>query len=324
MKRAGRRRDRQHLVGGGGRGLPLRGLQDDQGGGDRAGRSRSRSSTPRRHPRQRHPARADEHADGDRAAGESHRKSRDEVVAERDSRVPLGRKMGTGWDVAQAALFLASDDARFITGGAAGRRRVEPAGRVSGARDAARGVDSGRRAGGRDPQPLQRLLLECLVVDLAVGGPPDRVDRDHAAWAPCSAARRSFTWAMSSAVVDRRRRRRGSTTAVMASPNLSSGTPTHDGVAHRRVGLEHLLDLLGEHLLAAGVDAHRAAAEQGERAVGLDRGVVAGDRVALAVDDEERGRRLLRVLVVADRLWPRDRDPADLARARLRRRGRRR
>ena len=43
-------------------------------------------------------------------------KSRQEVVAERDARVPLGGKMGTGWDVAQAALFLASDDARFITG----------------------------------------------------------------------------------------------------------------------------------------------------------------------------------------------------------------
>jgi NAD(P)-dependent dehydrogenase (short-subunit alcohol dehydrogenase family) len=43
-------------------------------------------------------------------------KSREEVVAERDARVPLGGKMGTGWDVAQAALFLASDDARFITG----------------------------------------------------------------------------------------------------------------------------------------------------------------------------------------------------------------
>ena len=43
-------------------------------------------------------------------------KSRAEVVAERDSRVPLGRRMGTGWDVAHAALFLASEDARFITG----------------------------------------------------------------------------------------------------------------------------------------------------------------------------------------------------------------
>src|SRR5271154_3055608 len=43
-------------------------------------------------------------------------KSRSEVAAERDSKVPLRRKMGTGWDVANAALFLASDEAGFITG----------------------------------------------------------------------------------------------------------------------------------------------------------------------------------------------------------------
>jgi NAD(P)-dependent dehydrogenase (short-subunit alcohol dehydrogenase family) len=43
-------------------------------------------------------------------------KSRAEVAAERDSKVPLRRKMGTGWDVANAALFLASDEASFITG----------------------------------------------------------------------------------------------------------------------------------------------------------------------------------------------------------------
>jgi NAD(P)-dependent dehydrogenase (short-subunit alcohol dehydrogenase family) len=43
-------------------------------------------------------------------------KSRAEVEAERDAQVPLGGKMGTGWDVANAALFLASDEARFITG----------------------------------------------------------------------------------------------------------------------------------------------------------------------------------------------------------------
>jgi len=42
--------------------------------------------------------------------------SREEVVEGRDSRVPLGRKMGTGWDVANAALFLHSDEASFITG----------------------------------------------------------------------------------------------------------------------------------------------------------------------------------------------------------------
>ena len=42
--------------------------------------------------------------------------SRDEVVAMRDAKVPLGNKMGTAWDVANAALFLVSDEARFITG----------------------------------------------------------------------------------------------------------------------------------------------------------------------------------------------------------------
>jgi NAD(P)-dependent dehydrogenase (short-subunit alcohol dehydrogenase family) len=43
-------------------------------------------------------------------------KSRAEVAAERDAKVPLRRKMGTAWDVANAALFLASDEANFITG----------------------------------------------------------------------------------------------------------------------------------------------------------------------------------------------------------------
>jgi NAD(P)-dependent dehydrogenase (short-subunit alcohol dehydrogenase family) len=43
-------------------------------------------------------------------------KPRAEVVAARDAKVPLRRKMGTAWDVAYAALFLASDEANFITG----------------------------------------------------------------------------------------------------------------------------------------------------------------------------------------------------------------
>ena len=43
-------------------------------------------------------------------------KPRAEIEAMRDSKVPLRRKMGTGWDVANAALFLASDEANFITG----------------------------------------------------------------------------------------------------------------------------------------------------------------------------------------------------------------
>ena len=43
-------------------------------------------------------------------------KPRAEVAAARDAKVPLRRKMGTAWDVANAALFLASDEASFITG----------------------------------------------------------------------------------------------------------------------------------------------------------------------------------------------------------------
>jgi NAD(P)-dependent dehydrogenase (short-subunit alcohol dehydrogenase family) len=42
--------------------------------------------------------------------------SREELISQRDRQVPLGGKMGTAWDVAYAALFLASDEAKFITG----------------------------------------------------------------------------------------------------------------------------------------------------------------------------------------------------------------
>ena len=41
--------------------------------------------------------------------------SHDEMVAKRNALCPMGR-MGTGWDIARAAAFLASDDAQFITG----------------------------------------------------------------------------------------------------------------------------------------------------------------------------------------------------------------
>lgn len=43
-------------------------------------------------------------------------KTREQIIAERDAKVPLGRRMGTAWDVAHAALFLASDEGGFITG----------------------------------------------------------------------------------------------------------------------------------------------------------------------------------------------------------------
>jgi NAD(P)-dependent dehydrogenase (short-subunit alcohol dehydrogenase family) len=41
---------------------------------------------------------------------------KEDIIRERHARVPLGGQMGTAWDVANAALFLASDEARFITG----------------------------------------------------------------------------------------------------------------------------------------------------------------------------------------------------------------
>jgi NAD(P)-dependent dehydrogenase (short-subunit alcohol dehydrogenase family) len=41
--------------------------------------------------------------------------AKDTLVKQRDARVPLRGGMGSAWDVANAALFLASDEARFIT-----------------------------------------------------------------------------------------------------------------------------------------------------------------------------------------------------------------
>jgi NAD(P)-dependent dehydrogenase (short-subunit alcohol dehydrogenase family) len=39
----------------------------------------------------------------------------DDMITARNQMVPMGH-MGTAWDVAAAAVFLASDDAKFITG----------------------------------------------------------------------------------------------------------------------------------------------------------------------------------------------------------------
>ncbi len=43
-------------------------------------------------------------------------RTQEETRAARNARVPLGAQMGTGWDTANAALFLASDEAKFISG----------------------------------------------------------------------------------------------------------------------------------------------------------------------------------------------------------------
>ena len=39
----------------------------------------------------------------------------EQLIAKRHAQVPMGR-MGEAWDVANAALFLASDEAKYITG----------------------------------------------------------------------------------------------------------------------------------------------------------------------------------------------------------------
>ena len=41
---------------------------------------------------------------------------KDELIQRRDALVPLRARMGTAWDVAYAALYLASDEADFVTG----------------------------------------------------------------------------------------------------------------------------------------------------------------------------------------------------------------
>jgi NAD(P)-dependent dehydrogenase (short-subunit alcohol dehydrogenase family) len=43
-------------------------------------------------------------------------RSREDILAERNKLIPLRGVAGEGWDVANAAVYLASDEARFVTG----------------------------------------------------------------------------------------------------------------------------------------------------------------------------------------------------------------
>lgn len=45
---------------------------------------------------------------------------RSDVQRERDQRVPLGGKQGSAWDVANAVVWICSDEARWCTGQALG------------------------------------------------------------------------------------------------------------------------------------------------------------------------------------------------------------
>src|SRR5581483_10161431 len=76
------------------------------------------------------------------------------------------------------------------------------------------------------------------------------------------------------------------------------------------------LDLLGEDLLTARVDAHPPAPEQLDRTVVEDRCDIAGEHPALAGVLDEGRRRLVGIVVVADRDVPAPRDPTLPAAAR--------
>ena len=41
---------------------------------------------------------------------------REELIRSRDAAVPLGQRQGTAWDIANAALYLASPAAAWVTG----------------------------------------------------------------------------------------------------------------------------------------------------------------------------------------------------------------
>src|SRR5690606_6235638 len=86
-------------------------------------------------------------------------------------------------------------------------------------------------------------------------------------------------------------------------------SPHHDHVVHRGVAGDGRLHLLGEDLLATGVDRDRVAAEQLDLAARQVAGPVARHRVAHAVDHREGPGGLGGVLVVAERDPARLREP---------------
>ena len=77
---------------------------------------------------------------------------------------------------------------------------------------------------------------------------------------------------------------------------------------------EGFFDLLGVHLLARRIDAQRSSSEEYHRAIRLDLGVVAADRIALTPDGAEHLRRPIGILVVAERNGRRHGEQAHLAR----------
>ena len=147
-----------------------------------------------------------------------------------------------------------------------GRRTPAPASRRA-----------GRRRSRRRPRPATRRGPP--VVGLAARRAHDLVDDVQLPAGPCT--RR---WRRGSGPGGRPgrgwRRRATRRWPRPVWPHRSSGTPTTVASQTAGMRLDGGLDLLGVDLLAARVDRHRAPAEQGDGAVVLEQGEVAGHRVA--------------------------------------------
>src|SRR5581483_1655783 len=137
------------------------------------------------------------------------------------------------------------------------------------------------------------------VVGLAGNGPPDRVHEPDGArrlvagqQAVHVGLQRGGIGGRTGAELDQRRH---------ALAEAVVGHAEDQRVEHVRMRLERAFDLFGEDLLATGVHARVAAAEEGYRAVLLDPRPVAGHRVTLPVHLGEHLGGLDRVLVVAER-----------------------
>ena len=122
---------------------------------------------------------------------------------------------------------------------------------------------------------VERALLEGAVVQFAVVGPPDRVDLEDDLWGLVGSK-------VGLDVIAKLLRFDGGAGVSLDQRSdrlapLLVRQADYCGIGDGGMPLQALFDFFGVDLLATGVDALAAASEEGDGAVDLDRGVVAGD-----------------------------------------------
>src|SRR5579859_5805605 len=115
----------------------------------------------------------------------------------------------------------------------------------------------------------RRPILDSLIVHLAVGGPANgvykhQIARRLIACQRCAYVRAELGQGWSGEAV-------GLDDSADALAKSRVWQTNHDGVTHHRIGLERFFDLLREDLLAAGVDADRAASQKLQSSVQIGR-----------------------------------------------------